>query len=121
MTSETPEATTANSTRGDTLRRGCFIFLLSVVLVGLGVGPIAAQNNEQGDASPGRRTPPRPTLLAGERSSEITLDGRLDDAAWQDAPMVTGFVQREPIEGQRKFDIGFWLTPTVRLFPGDNR
>ena len=29
----------------------------------------------------------------------IRVDGRLDDAAWPDAPVLTDFVQREPIEG----------------------
>ncbi len=28
------------------------------------------------------------------------MDGRLDDTAWAAAPMATGFVQREPVEGR---------------------
>ena len=31
--------------------------------------------------------------------SPPTVDGRLDDAAWQRATVFTDFVQREPIEG----------------------
>src|SRR6186713_2390960 len=29
----------------------------------------------------------------------IRLDGRLDDAAWTDAPALVDFVQKEPLEG----------------------
>ena len=29
------------------------------------------------------------------------IDGVLDDSVWQQAPIFTGFVQREPEEGQR--------------------
>ncbi|HEU4763192.1 MAG TPA: DUF5916 domain-containing protein [Gemmatimonadales bacterium] len=32
--------------------------------------------------------------------SPITIDGRLDDAAWADATPVSGFVQRQPVEGK---------------------
>ena len=32
-------------------------------------------------------------------SGAISVDGRLDDAAWRDAPPITDFVQREPTEG----------------------
>jgi Domain of unknown function (DUF5916) len=32
-------------------------------------------------------------------SGAINVDGRLDDAAWRDAPPITDFVQREPTEG----------------------
>src|SRR5262245_54256749 len=32
-------------------------------------------------------------------SGAISIDGRLDDAAWRDAPPITDFVQREPTEG----------------------
>jgi hypothetical protein len=29
------------------------------------------------------------------------LDGRLGEAAWSEAPVATGFIQRQPNEGQR--------------------
>jgi hypothetical protein len=29
----------------------------------------------------------------------VRLDGRLDDAAWKDAPAITDFTQKEPVEG----------------------
>ncbi|HEU4648281.1 MAG TPA: sugar-binding protein, partial [Gemmatimonadales bacterium] len=33
------------------------------------------------------------------RSAPVTVDGRLDEAAWADAPPVTHLVQRSPKEG----------------------
>jgi Domain of unknown function (DUF5916) len=33
-------------------------------------------------------------------SQPPTVDGRLDDAAWATATVITGFVQREPVEGE---------------------
>lgn len=41
-----------------------------------------------------------PTGSAKQISEPPTIDGRLGDAAWQDAPVLTDFVQREPVEGQ---------------------
>ena len=32
-------------------------------------------------------------------SGAIKLDGVLDEAAWRDAPMATGFIQNDPREG----------------------
>ena len=40
-----------------------------------------------------------PSLVAGTLSGKISVDGRLDDAAWASAPVASGFIQREPIEG----------------------
>ena len=40
---------------------------------------------------------PQSALAAG--AGEIVVDGRLDDAAWQQAPPARGFKQREPKEG----------------------
>jgi hypothetical protein len=44
----------------------------------------------QGSAAP---------AIAAERTSPIRIDGRLDDAAWEAATSVGGFVQAEPVEG----------------------
>jgi len=41
-----------------------------------------------------------PSARAVRRDSPVTLDGRLDDAAWQAAPPVTEFTQSDPDEGQ---------------------
>jgi hypothetical protein len=39
-------------------------------------------------------------IRAVRASAPIRVDGRLDDAAWRDAPVVSDFVQRLPEEGQ---------------------
>jgi len=38
-------------------------------------------------------------MTAGPRTSEIILDGVLDDAAWDGVVPASGFIQREPVEG----------------------
>jgi hypothetical protein len=43
---------------------------------------------------------PVPSAHAARRSAQVTLDGRLDDAAWQAATPVTEFTQVDPNEGQ---------------------
>ena len=43
---------------------------------------------------------PVPSAHAVRRSGQLTLDGRLDDAAWQAATPVTEFTQVDPNEGQ---------------------
>jgi hypothetical protein len=39
-------------------------------------------------------------LEAVKTAGPITLDGALDEAAWRDAPVATGFLQSEPHEGE---------------------
>lgn len=41
----------------------------------------------------------RATRLSG--ASEIDVDGRIDDSDWARVPVMTDFVQREPVEGAR--------------------
>src|SRR5512134_944797 len=40
-----------------------------------------------------------PVARAAELQGDLTVDGRLDEAAWRSAPAMTAFVQREPVEG----------------------
>jgi hypothetical protein len=39
-------------------------------------------------------------LLATRAAGPVSLDGALDEAAWRDAPVASGFLQNEPREGQ---------------------
>ena len=39
-------------------------------------------------------------LKAAKVTEKITIDGKLSEAAWTDAPIATGFIQNEPKEGQ---------------------
>ncbi|MDA1081982.1 MAG: DUF5916 domain-containing protein [Gemmatimonadetes bacterium] len=43
--------------------------------------------------------PVRPSLAAAHRSGPVAIDGRLDEAAWADAPVGSDFVQLKPVEG----------------------
>lgn len=56
----------------------------------------AAQSLGEADLS---TTAVRRSLAAAERTGSIQIDGRLDDAGWQGAPVGTGFIQAEPVEG----------------------
>lgn len=71
-------------------------FLLAILLV-LG-GVVASARAQEYDGN----TPEAPGMQATRVGSEaaISIDGRLDEAAWQDAAPVTGFRQFEPNEGR---------------------
>jgi hypothetical protein len=43
---------------------------------------------------------PSPTVVAGRRTSEINLDGRLDDPAWGTVEPASGFRQAQPKTGE---------------------
>jgi hypothetical protein len=74
----------------DRVRRACL--LLPVLLVGGGEGVQA-----QGIPNPAAT---RPQIEAVRLAGPPTvIDGRLDDEAWQQAPVLTGLVQRQPDEG----------------------
>jgi len=57
--------------------------------------PICAAAQNGGSAG----SPPPPTAEAARLQGEITLDGRLDEAAWQGVAPATGFRQIQPDEG----------------------
>ncbi len=46
------------------------------------------------------QTDPRPVAQAARRTGSITIDGRLDDAAWAAATPITRFTQQQPDEGK---------------------
>ena len=43
---------------------------------------------------------PATAVQAARATSPITLDGRLDEPAWQQAPVLSGFLQKDPDQGQ---------------------
>ncbi len=55
--------------------------------------PAAASGSSPGAA-------PAAVAVAARLAGSIALDGRLDDAAWQSAPVVSGFTQQQPDEGK---------------------
>lgn len=42
---------------------------------------------------------PVPVASMAIRTGEIRIDGRIDEAVWEEAPLISGFVQSEPLEG----------------------
>ena len=72
--------------------------LLGLALAAYAV-PAPAQGNGGAPAAP-----PAPSALRAAtavRASQVPkVDGHLDDAAWEAAPPITGFVQHEPLEGR---------------------
>ncbi|MEZ4425481.1 MAG: DUF5916 domain-containing protein [Gemmatimonadota bacterium] len=58
-------------------------------------GSAGAQSAPAGDGGADRRVAEARAVPGGA----ITLDGRLDEASWRDAPIIDGFVQKEPVEG----------------------
>ncbi|MDH5758277.1 MAG: carbohydrate binding family 9 domain-containing protein [Gemmatimonadota bacterium] len=78
--------------------------MLACVAAVLGL-PTAGVAQDDDGSSRVRREPPDPWTLvrpdgrAVRRGSPIELDGSLDDEAWEAAPVMSQFVQREPVEG----------------------
>jgi hypothetical protein len=68
---------------------------LAAILLLLPLESLAQSNTDGGPGS----TRVIPSLVAGTLSGEISIDGRLDDAAWASAPVASGFIQRDPVEG----------------------
>ncbi len=86
--------------------RARLLALLALSLIPL---IVAAQNAPDGGANgragkpttgKGAHTIAVPTAAAARRSSAITLDGLIDDAAWQAVAPVTEFTQTDPDIGQ---------------------
>src|SRR5688572_6434519 len=70
-------------------------FYLTVIVVCLTwSGGAALAQAPQGASSEER------TAVAARAASPIALDGRLDEPAWQVAPVERGFIQNEPREGE---------------------
>jgi hypothetical protein len=66
-----------------------------MVIAAVVAGPAAAQRQ----SAPVRSNPPK-RAVAVRVPSGLSADGRLDEAAWQDAAPFTDFVQRDPNEGE---------------------
>ncbi len=71
--------------------RPCFVALLSIVLSVHLAPDLWAQEVASNGA--------RPEIQAVRVASPPTIDGRLDDAAWDGVPAAQGFIQRQPDPG----------------------
>src|SRR5687767_2444632 len=76
-----------------TSRFGIGLALRACAMCGILPVLLAAQETDTAHAV-------RPRMVAAERTSPVTLDGRLDEPAWAASTPATGFRQFEPNEGQ---------------------
>ena len=75
--------------------------LLSSALVALIASALSAGAQAPGSTpGPVRPHEQSPHAEAARRNGAVTIDGRLDEAAWLTAAPVTGFLQNDPNEGQ---------------------
>ncbi len=74
--------------------------LSGCVLAFLVAGPLLAQSSQSGSANGTSGGPVLMVATATEVTASPSIDGRLDEAVWQQAPVMTGFTQREPMDGQ---------------------
>lgn len=76
------------------------------VALSVAAGAVAAAAGTPAEAQEAASTGPGRTLPALQAlplpsSDEIQLDGKLDEAAWQQSQAITDFTQQEPVEGGR--------------------
>ena len=69
-------------------------------LATLFAAPLLAQDSVS-EAGNGGQSDPLPTVATAREVTEAPrIDGRLDEAVWRQGPVMTGFTQREPMDGQ---------------------
>lgn len=97
-----------------------FIVALASIVVGvstLGNGPVLAQEPAADGGASSANSSLAPLIAhRPEGDLEISMDGRLDEAVWQEATPITDFTQQEPVEGGRPSE----ETEIRVLFDADN-
>ena len=77
-------------------------FAALLIVVAGAASPLEAQDrarqNSQSASAP-EPGPAAPVASVARRTGEVRVDGRIDEAAWDTAPLVSDFVQSEPVEG----------------------
>jgi len=77
----------------------------SLLLLSLTMSPLRAQQ--------------RPVVTIPREDAEIRVDGVLDEPAWQQAAVLTGFHQYEPVDGRpaaERTEVLVWYSPTAIHF-----
>ncbi|MFN8060806.1 MAG: DUF5916 domain-containing protein [Vicinamibacterales bacterium] len=91
-----------------------------LVIVGTSSGSAQPASPQPGGPASRRVDPeraPRPTLRAVRvKSGAVVVDGRLDEAAWTDAPVASDFVQAQPSSGEPATEV-----TNVRVLFDDRR
>jgi len=82
-------------TTGRVVRRAVAFIVLTLAAAG---GGLAQTSSNTGDSTDGL-IPPKHAMAVGIDSDLITVDGRLDDAAWREARFFADFLQKEPVQG----------------------
>ncbi len=77
---------------------GFGIALLALLVAGTGVPAAEAADRSSSVVEAMRLETPAPNA-DGSTAEAIRVDGDLSDAAWQRAPVITGFLQRDPKDG----------------------
>jgi len=83
--------------------RGLVAALAIALSASISVDPAAAQDSARvavRDSASASSVPARRAAAVRITGAAPALDGRLDDAAWEAAPVITGFSQKEPAEGE---------------------
>ncbi|HET8650514.1 MAG TPA: DUF5916 domain-containing protein, partial [Gemmatimonadales bacterium] len=68
------------------------------------------------DTVPGRGSP---AVAIPRIDAKIAVDGRLDEPAWQQATVLSGFSQYQPVDGrpaEERTDVKVWYSPTAIYF-----
>ncbi len=63
--------------------------------------------------------PPRPVVTIPRLEASVTVDGRLDEPAWQQAERLAGFHQYRPVDGrpaEERTEVLIWYSPTAIHF-----
>jgi hypothetical protein len=79
-------------------RRAVRTAFLLPLLIPVGSVELRAQESP-GEEPAADRTAPRSVTAYRPQEVDVRVDGRLDEAVWQSAEPMTGFVQGEPVEG----------------------
>ena len=83
-------------TTGRVVRRAVAFIVLTLAAAG---GALAQTSSNTGDSTDGLIAP-KHAMAVGLDSDLITVDGRLDDAAWREAHFFADFLQKEPEQGE---------------------
>ncbi len=82
-------------TMGRVVRQAAACICWTLAAAGGALGQTSSNTGNGADDA----TPPKHALAVGIDSDLITIDGRLDDAAWRDAHFIADFQQKEPEQG----------------------
>ena len=101
-------------TSGLTAALGIMVLVIQFPTRLIAQDPQSRADQDQQDTTPAAPSTPEPLVPAADRSgspfpsllahrmdggTEITLDGRVEEDAWQGAIPITDFTQQEPVEG----------------------